>query len=107
MNRTDSKLDYTIFASVPNFLTNALMGFITDAPKIQASVTKFTWEGNAANLTCEALAHPSASVQWFRDGQQLPAVNTTNIKIYSTPTVSYLEVCPPSIRCLCMPVMTP
>ncbi|XP_060792120.1 neural cell adhesion molecule 1a isoform X1 [Neoarius graeffei] len=66
------------------------------APKIQASVTKFTWEGNAANLTCEALAHPSAAVQWFRDGLQLPAVNTTNIKIYSTPTISYLEVTPES-----------
>ncbi|XP_026794801.1 neural cell adhesion molecule 1a isoform X11 [Pangasianodon hypophthalmus] len=66
------------------------------APKIQGAVTKFTWEGNAANLTCEALAHPSASVQWFRDGLQLPAVNTTNIKIYSTPTISYLEVTPES-----------
>ncbi|KAM9450345.1 neural cell adhesion molecule 1a isoform 2-T2 [Clarias gariepinus] len=66
------------------------------APKIQGTVTKFTWEGNAANLTCEALAHPSASVQWFRDGLQLPAVNTTNIKIYSTPTISYLEVTPES-----------
>ncbi|XP_058271001.1 neural cell adhesion molecule 1a isoform X2 [Hemibagrus wyckioides] len=66
------------------------------APKIHGTVSKFTWEGNAANLTCETLAHPSASVQWFRDGLQLPAVNTTNIKIYNTPTVSYLEVTPES-----------
>lgn len=60
-------------------------------------MAKVTWEGNAANLTCEALAHPSATVQWFRDGLLLPAVNSTNIKIYSTPTTSYLEVCSLSI----------
>ncbi|KAL4593319.1 neural cell adhesion molecule 1 isoform X1 [Arapaima gigas] len=33
---------------------------------------------------------------WFRDGQQLPSANTTNIKIYNTPTASYLEVTPDS-----------
>ncbi|XP_060746514.1 neural cell adhesion molecule 1a isoform X3 [Tachysurus vachellii] len=66
------------------------------APKIQDTVAKLTWEGNAANLTCETLAHPSASVQWFRDGLPLPAVNTTNVKIYSTHTMSYLEVTPES-----------
>ncbi|XP_017348477.1 neural cell adhesion molecule 1a isoform X9 [Ictalurus punctatus] len=66
------------------------------APKIQGPVTRFTWEGNAVNLTCEVLAHPSATLQWFRDGLQLPAVNTTNMKIYSTPTISYLEVTPES-----------
>jgi neurocan core protein len=54
----------------------------------------YTWEGNSANISCEVLAHPGASVVWFRDGQQLPSANTTNIKIYSTPTASYLEVCP-------------
>ncbi|XP_053504787.1 neural cell adhesion molecule 1a isoform X2 [Ictalurus furcatus] len=66
------------------------------APKIQGPVARFTWEGNAVNLTCEVLAHPSATLQWFRDGLQLPAVNTTNMKIYSTPTISYLEVTPES-----------
>ncbi|XP_049322460.1 neural cell adhesion molecule 1a isoform X10 [Astyanax mexicanus] len=66
------------------------------APKIQGAVTVYTWEGNAANISCEVLAHPGAAVQWFRDGQQLPGVNTTNIKIYNTPTVSYLEVTPES-----------
>lgn len=54
----------------------------------------FTWEGNAANLSCEVLSHPSASVAWTRDGQQLPALNTTNVKIYNTPAGSYLEVRP-------------
>ncbi|CAB1349006.1 unnamed protein product [Coregonus sp. 'balchen'] len=29
------------------------------APKIQGSVTVYTWEGNAANISCEVLAHPS------------------------------------------------
>ncbi|KAF7697094.1 hypothetical protein HF521_005512 [Silurus meridionalis] len=66
------------------------------APKVHGQVTKFTWDGNAANLTCEALAHPSATVQWFRDGLQLPAVNTTNVKIYNTPSASHLEVTPES-----------
>ncbi|KAI3373960.1 hypothetical protein L3Q82_022526 [Scortum barcoo] len=66
------------------------------APKILGSVTAYTWEGNAANITCEVEAHPGASVVWFRDGLQLPSANTTNIKIYSTPAVSYLEITPDS-----------
>ncbi|KAM3869454.1 neural cell adhesion molecule 1a [Diretmus argenteus] len=66
------------------------------APKIQGVVTTYTWEGNPANISCEVLAHPGASVVWFRDGQQLPSANTTNIKIYHTPTVSYLEITPDS-----------
>ncbi|KAL0994518.1 hypothetical protein UPYG_G00123300 [Umbra pygmaea] len=66
------------------------------APKIQGSVAVYTWEGNAANISCEVLAHPGASVVWFRDGQQLPGANTTNIKIFNTPAVSYLEVTPDS-----------
>lgn len=65
----------------------------TDAPKIQGQVTVYTWEGNAANISCEVEAHPGASVVWFRDGLQLPSANTTNMKIYNTQTVSYLEVC--------------
>uniref|UniRef100_A0A673YE78 Neural cell adhesion molecule 1a n=1 Tax=Salmo trutta TaxID=8032 RepID=A0A673YE78_SALTR len=66
------------------------------APKIQGSVTVYTWERNAANISCEVLAHPGASVVWFRDGQQLPSTNTTNVKIYNTPAVSHLEVTPDS-----------
>nr|XP_046181380.1 neural cell adhesion molecule 1-like isoform X17 [Oncorhynchus gorbuscha] len=66
------------------------------APKIQGSVTIYTWERNAANISCEVLAHPGASVVWFRDGQQLPSANTTNVKIYNTPAISYLEVTPDS-----------
>lgn len=66
------------------------------SPKIQGSVTVYTWEGNSANISCEVLAHPGASVVWFRDGQQLPTPNTTNVKIYSTPTGSYLEINPES-----------
>ena len=63
-----------------------------DAPKIQGRVALYTWEGNAANISCEVLAHPVASVVWYRDGQVLPSANTTNVKIYNTPAVSYLEV---------------
>uniref|UniRef100_A0A8C9RM39 Neural cell adhesion molecule 1a n=1 Tax=Scleropages formosus TaxID=113540 RepID=A0A8C9RM39_SCLFO len=66
------------------------------APKIQGLVTVYTWEGNAANISCEVLAHPGAVVMWFRDGQQLPSANTTNVKIYNTPAVSFLEVTPDS-----------
>ena len=58
-------------------------------------MTAYTWEGNPANISCEVDAHPRASVVWLRDGFQLPGANTTNttnMKIYSTPTVSYLEV---------------
>ncbi|XP_006642352.3 neural cell adhesion molecule 1 isoform X8 [Lepisosteus oculatus] len=66
------------------------------APKIQGPVTSYTWEGNPANITCDVIAHPSASVVWFRDGQQLPSSNASNIKIYNTPSTSFLEVTPES-----------
>ncbi|XP_054611154.1 neural cell adhesion molecule 1-like isoform X4 [Dunckerocampus dactyliophorus] len=66
------------------------------APKILGSVTTYTWEGNPANISCVVEAHPEASMTWFRDGLQLPTTNTTNVKIYNTPSVSYLEVSPES-----------
>ncbi|XP_068571744.1 neural cell adhesion molecule 1a isoform X1 [Cebidichthys violaceus] len=66
------------------------------APKILGPVTVYTWEGNAANISCEVEAYPGASVVWFRDGLQLPSANTTNVKIYNTPTISYLEITPDS-----------
>nr|XP_040036343.1 neural cell adhesion molecule 1a isoform X9 [Gasterosteus aculeatus aculeatus] len=66
------------------------------APKILGTVTVYTWEGNAANISCEAEAHPGASVVWSRDGLQLPSANTTNVKVYNTPTISYLEITPDS-----------
>ncbi|XP_031724931.1 neural cell adhesion molecule 1a isoform X11 [Anarrhichthys ocellatus] len=66
------------------------------APKILGPVTVYTWEGNAANISCEVEAYPGASVVWFRDGLQLPSSNTTNMKIYNTPTISYLEITPDS-----------
>lgn len=62
----------------------------------------YTWEGNPANISCEVKAHPGASVLWFRDGLPLPSANSSNIKIYHTPTTSYLEVIwpesPPPLR---------
>lgn len=66
------------------------------APKVQGRVAWYTWEGNPVNISCEVEAHPGASVIWFRDGLQVPTANTTNLKIYNTPTVSYLEVTPDS-----------
>lgn len=52
----------------------------------------YTWEGNQVNITCEVFAYPGATISWFRDGQLLPSSNYSNIKIYSTPSASYLEV---------------
>ncbi|XP_035290758.1 neural cell adhesion molecule 1a isoform X9 [Anguilla anguilla] len=76
--------------------TQAMYLEVRYAPKIQGAVAVYTWEGNPANISCEVLAHPGASVVWFRDGQQLPSANASNVKILSTPTVSYLEVTPES-----------
>ncbi|XP_069751029.1 neural cell adhesion molecule 1a isoform X2 [Narcine bancroftii] len=66
------------------------------APKLQGTVTVYTWEGNPVNITCEVLAHPHALVTWFRDGQQLPSSNYSSIKIYNTRSISYLQVTPDS-----------
>ncbi|XP_053703267.1 neural cell adhesion molecule 1-like [Synchiropus splendidus] len=66
------------------------------APKISGETTVYTWEGNPANISCEVDAFPAALVVWSRDGVQLPSSNMTNIKIYNTPDVSYLEVTPDS-----------
>ncbi|XP_067827105.1 neural cell adhesion molecule 1-like isoform X8 [Heptranchias perlo] len=66
------------------------------APKLQGTVTVYTWEGNPVNITCEVLAHPHALVTWFRDGQQLPSSNYSSIKIYSTRSTNYLQVTPDS-----------
>uniref|UniRef100_A0A9J7ZIY0 Neural cell adhesion molecule 1a n=1 Tax=Cyprinus carpio carpio TaxID=630221 RepID=A0A9J7ZIY0_CYPCA len=68
------------------------------APKIQGPAAVFTWEGNPANITCEALAHPGAFVSWFRDGQLLPSANTTNVKIYNTPAATHNNF---SSKCVC------
>ncbi|NXI34882.1 NCAM1 protein, partial [Galbula dea] len=66
------------------------------APKLLGPVAVYTWEGNQVNITCEVFAYPSAVISWFRDGQLLPSSNYSNIKIYNTPSASYLEVTPDS-----------
>nr|XP_019943623.1 PREDICTED: neural cell adhesion molecule 1-like [Paralichthys olivaceus] len=67
------------------------------APKIHGEVALYTWEGNAVNISCEVKAHPSdASIVWLRDRLQLPNSNTTNIKIFRTPSVSFLQITPES-----------
>ncbi|KAJ4936094.1 hypothetical protein JOQ06_017618 [Pogonophryne albipinna] len=67
------------------------------APKIHGAVAVYTWEGNAVNISCEVKAHPSdVSIAWLRDGLQLPNANTTNIKIFRSPSASYLQITPES-----------
>lgn len=45
------------------------------------------------NISCEVQAHPSdVSIVWLRDGLQLPSSNATNVKIFRSPSVSYLQV---------------
>ncbi|XP_073335284.1 neural cell adhesion molecule 1a [Pagrus major] len=66
------------------------------APKLQGNVAWYTWEGNPANISCRVEAHPRATVVWYRDGLPVPSANFTNLKIYTTPTISYLEVTPNS-----------
>lgn len=76
----------------PAGLVSPLLLVPSDAPKILGVVTAYTWEGNPANISCEVEAHPGASVLWFRDGLQLPHANTSNVKIHSSPALSFLEV---------------
>ncbi|XP_030294780.1 neural cell adhesion molecule 1a isoform X8 [Sparus aurata] len=66
------------------------------APKLQGNVAWYTWEGNPTNISCKVEAHPRATVVWYRDGLPVPSANFTNLKIYTTPTISYLEVTPSS-----------
>ncbi|XP_047235173.1 neural cell adhesion molecule 1a isoform X15 [Girardinichthys multiradiatus] len=66
------------------------------APKIMGVVAAYTWEGNPVNISCEVTSNPRASVIWFRDGTELPSGNSTNIKIFNTPTISHLEITPES-----------
>ncbi|XP_038146301.1 neural cell adhesion molecule 1a [Cyprinodon tularosa] len=65
-------------------------------PKIEGFVASWTWEGNPANLSCLVTANPRASVVWYRDGVELPSVNSTNIRIFNTHNASHLEITPES-----------
>ncbi|XP_015239144.1 PREDICTED: neural cell adhesion molecule 1 isoform X15 [Cyprinodon variegatus] len=66
-------------------------------PKIHGTVAVYTWEGNPVNISCEVKAFPTdVSIVWLRDGLQLPNSNTTNIKIFRTPSSSYLQITPES-----------
>ncbi|XP_018082336.1 neural cell adhesion molecule 1-A isoform X5 [Xenopus laevis] len=89
--------EYFCIASNPIGVDMQAMYFeVQYAPKIRGPVVVYTWEGNPVNITCEVFAHPRAAVTWFRDGQLLPSSNYSNIKIYSGPTSSSLEVNPDS-----------
>ncbi|XP_075695846.1 neural cell adhesion molecule 1 isoform X3 [Rhinoderma darwinii] len=76
--------------------TQAMYFEVQYAPKIKGPVVIYTWEGNPVNITCEVLAYPTARVSWLRDGQLLPSLNSSNIKIHSTPFASSLEINPDS-----------
>ncbi|XP_017283823.1 neural cell adhesion molecule 1b isoform X4 [Kryptolebias marmoratus] len=66
-------------------------------PKIHGTVAVYTWEGNPVNISCEVKAYPSdVSIIWLRDGLQLPNSNSTNIKIFRTPSSSFLQITPES-----------
>ncbi|XP_044138209.1 neural cell adhesion molecule 1 isoform X2 [Bufo gargarizans] len=76
--------------------TRAMYFEVQYAPKIKGPLVIYTWEGNPVNITCEVLAYPTARVSWLRDGQLLPSSNSSNIKIYSSPFASSLEINPDS-----------
>ncbi|XP_069569013.1 LOW QUALITY PROTEIN: neural cell adhesion molecule 1b [Brachyistius frenatus] len=66
-------------------------------PKIHGTVAVYTWEGNPVNISCDVKAHPSdVSIVWLRDGLQLPNSNTSNVKVFRTPSASYLQINPES-----------
>lgn len=76
----------------PMFPLNSFF-FKLDTPKIHGDVAVYTWEGNGVNISCEVQAHPSdVSIVWLRDGLQLPNANTTNVKVFRSPSLSYLQV---------------
>ncbi|KAJ8280630.1 hypothetical protein GJAV_G00057080, partial [Gymnothorax javanicus] len=99
-------LKYVQYTDAGDYLCSARNPIGTDAqvlnlevrytPKVMGRVAYYTWDGNAVNISCEVLAHPSATITWFRDYQPLPNSNTTGIRIFSSPSVSYLEVTPES-----------
>ncbi|XP_037533513.1 neural cell adhesion molecule 1b [Nematolebias whitei] len=67
------------------------------APKIHGTVAVYTWERNPVNISCEVKAYPSdVSIIWLRDGLQLPNSNSTNVKIFRTPSSSFLQITPES-----------
>ncbi|XP_053729444.1 neural cell adhesion molecule 1b isoform X10 [Synchiropus splendidus] len=67
------------------------------APKIHGPVAVYTWERNPVNMSCEVKAHPmEVNIAWFRDGQELPNINTSNIKVFRSLLVSYLQITPES-----------
>ncbi|XP_061829145.1 neural cell adhesion molecule 1b isoform X2 [Nerophis lumbriciformis] len=64
-------------------------------PKLHGDVAVYTWEGNGVNISCTVQAHPSqVTIAWLRDGLMLPNENTSNIKIFRSPSASYLQVTP-------------
>ncbi|XP_072281639.1 neural cell adhesion molecule 1 isoform X9 [Pyxicephalus adspersus] len=93
---TDAGEYFCIASNVIGQDTRAMYFEVQYAPKIKGPVVVYTWEGNPVNITCEVLAYPAARVSWLRDGQLLPSSNFSNIKIYSSPMATSLEINPDS-----------
>ena len=66
---------------------------LTDAPKFQSNQTIFySWEGNAVNISCDAMSNPPATILWRRERYTISSEPTANTRVHSGPGRSQLEV---------------
>lgn len=66
---------------------------LTDAPKFQSNQTIFySWEGNAVNISCDAMSNPPATMLWRREKLTIPSEGMGNMHVHSAPGRSLLEV---------------
>ncbi|XP_031439553.1 neural cell adhesion molecule 2-like isoform X2 [Clupea harengus] len=69
------------------------------APKFQSNQTIFySWEGNAVNISCDAMSNPPATMLWRREKLTIPSEGMGNMHVHSAPGRSLLEVTPMSDR---------
>ncbi|XP_062389915.1 neural cell adhesion molecule 2 isoform X1 [Sardina pilchardus] len=69
------------------------------APKFQTNHTIFySWEGNPVNISCDAMSNPPATILWRREKLTIPSEGIPNMRVFSAPGRSLLEVTPMSER---------
>uniref|UniRef100_A0A8C1J579 Neural cell adhesion molecule 2 n=1 Tax=Cyprinus carpio TaxID=7962 RepID=A0A8C1J579_CYPCA len=69
------------------------------APKFQTNHTIFfSWEGNPVNISCDVMSNPPATMLWRREKLTIPSEGAGNMRVYSAPGRSLLEVTPMSDR---------
>ncbi|XP_073767646.1 neural cell adhesion molecule 2 isoform X5 [Danio rerio] len=69
------------------------------APKFQANHTIFfSWEGNPVNISCDVMSNPPATMLWRREKLTIPSEGAGNMRVYTAPGRSLLEVTPMSDR---------